>query len=171
MADAFFKKKQYHLRFASGEVESMMNTKDSVWLVGVIDENIVGCIYLKWTIIEDINTSTYTLNGHFSSVSVLDSLAKKGIGKSLVLAAEEHIITIYNLKCNSNKVNPQDPIVISTVTIDCGVINLRKDLFAWYGKQGYNPTGTEIVDDEEVSRISLSDLNVSLVILGKVLKI
>lgn len=164
MADAFFKKEEYHLRFADGEVETMMNTNNSVWIIALLNNQIVGCIYLKWKINANTANSntTSSIHGHFSSVSVLDSMARRGIGRTLVKAAEDHII---NLSNNINISNSSS----SSVTIDCGVINLREDLFKWYAKLGYTRSGEEIKDDDEVNRISLEGMVVTLVILGKTL--
>ena len=167
MADAFFKKEEYHLRFADGEVETMMNTNNSDWIIALLNNQIVGCIYLKWK----INTTATNTNpppgiqGHFSSVSVLDSMAKRGIGRTLVKAAEDHIINL----SNSNSNNDNNNNCRNNVTIDCGVINLREDLFKWYEKQGYQRSGEEIKDDDEVNRITLDGMVVTLVILCKTL--
>ena len=167
MADAFFKKEEYHLRFADGEVKTMMNATNSCWILAILNNEIVGCIYLKWKVVYSNNdknnkNNTDSIHGHFSSVSVLDSMARKGIGRTLVKAAEDHVI---NLGKNNDSSNSNPP----RITIDCGVINLREDLFKWYGNQGYVNTGEEIKDDEEVNRITLPGMMVTLVIIGKTL--
>ena len=57
MADAFFKKKEYHLRFTKSDVETMIGSHNSVFLVAhnpssghSISESITGSLFLHWDV-------------------------------------------------------------------------------------------------------------------------
>ena len=72
------------MRFTSDDVIKLMNTENSCFLVvdnGDMDGDgnmaLIGSIYVNWTI-DSINNKVI---GHFSAVSVADSMTKKGIGK------------------------------------------------------------------------------------------
>lgn len=58
----------------------------------------------------------------------------------------------------------------SKIIGEMGVINLRKDLFPWYEKMGYEVIGEIRPNDAEVSRIILDDLDVCCILMRKVLK-
>ncbi len=55
MADVFFKKPEYHLRFTVDRVLTMMDSKNSVFIVAIRNNSfeIVGCIYLHWELYEN----------------------------------------------------------------------------------------------------------------------
>jgi hypothetical protein len=83
-------------------------------------------------------------------------LNKRGIGKTIIQATEKYLLEV---ALSSTK--------IMKVTIQMGVINLRKDLFSWYEKQGYSVVGEIRPNDEELSRIILDDLDVCCVLMTK----
>ncbi len=52
MADAFFKKPDYHLRFDARTVSHMIANKNAMFIVAICDENsedICGSLYFNWT--------------------------------------------------------------------------------------------------------------------------
>ena len=53
-----------------------------------------------------------------------------------------------------------------TTKMECGVINLRKDLLLWYGKMGYEVI-SEFRGDPEVNRIVKEGMEVWLVIIAR----
>jgi ribosomal protein S18 acetylase RimI-like enzyme len=91
-----------------------LNTKDSVFLKYINEQNeIIGCINLKQ------NENKLYL-GMFSVEPMLQGC---GIGKKLLLAAEEHALHV-----GSN-------------AIFMTVISLRTELINWYKSKGYKETG------------------------------
>jgi hypothetical protein len=58
MADAFFKKDEYHLRFTLESVNTMISAKDSVFIIALDDnmdgsEMVLGSLYLHWELYAD----------------------------------------------------------------------------------------------------------------------
>jgi len=133
IADTFFKKPEYHMRFDFETVQTMINTQDSVFLIAKTNENeIVGSIYLNWDIIE--TDDSIQITGKFSAVSVPPRCEKKGIGKALVKGAESKVLSIANSVTNNSPKKLE-------ISLQMGVINLRKDLFPWYENQGFITIG------------------------------
>lgn len=138
MADAFFKKAEYHLRFTLDRVQSQICEKGSVFIVAECDHVIVGSIFVHVCIDTNVE-SAYTGKdfivvdtiGKFSAVSVPKKWEKRGIGKKLVSAAERHArdCGLEYLEV-SKRDNPEGLYKLS-VDMEMGVINLRKDLFPW----------------------------------------
>ena len=178
------------MRFTSDDVIKLMNTENSCFLVvdnGDMDGDgnmaLIGSIYVNWTI-DSINNKVI---GHFSAVSVADSMTKKGIGKKLVSAAEDHIHQIAKSLSLSSSSSSSSALEKEekrggeaeggeatksrregswTTKMECGVINLRKDLLLWYGKMGYEVI-SEFRGDPEVNRIVKEGMEVWLVIIAR----
>lgn len=163
MADAFFKKPEYHIRFALADVERMMSEENSEFLVASASEGeeapdaIVGSLYLKWFVKTD-----GSITGKFSAVSVPTRYEKQGIGKALVSAAEARVLAV------SSALPPLSHP--RRVEMEMGVINLREDLFPWYMSQGYHVEGEIRPVEPDIKLISLDDLNVCSVLMKKVLQ-
>ena len=184
MADAFFKKPEYHERFDEKTVLQMMSLENSMFLVAKSyfenDHNeVCGSLFFDWkktTMLDEsvqvsvcrrISCFIFTelfmkYIGHFSAVSVPEKYGRRGIGKALVKAAEDQLLSII-----ARDTHNADKHI--TATIEMGVINLRKDLFVWYGSQGYEMVGEIRPNDEEISRIILDDLDVCAVLMRKTL--
>jgi ribosomal protein S18 acetylase RimI-like enzyme len=167
MADSFFKKPDYHLRFTPEDVTRMVNGENATFLLihsvtnGV--RQLAGSAYLSWEFIPNNSEPLkYELHGKFSAVAVASKFEKRGIGKSLIAAMETHLLDTVR-----NQSELKDSVAI--VSMEMGVINLRKDLFPWYEKQGYTVVGEIRPNDAEVSRIILDDLDVCCVLMRKVL--
>jgi GNAT superfamily N-acetyltransferase len=148
MADTFFKKPEFHLRFTQPRVVNMIGEENSVFLVAKRDNTneILGSIYLHWEYHrDDKEDSINKVVGKFSAVSVPPKNEKRGIGKALVKAAENKILAIANSIGDQVKAD-----------LEMGVINQRKDLFPWYENQGFKTY--EEIFDAEVDHIVLDDL-------------
>jgi hypothetical protein len=85
------------------------------------------------------------VTGKFSAVSVPSKNGKQGIGKALVKAAEEKVLSVATALSVNVKAD-----------LEMGVINQRDDLFPWYENQGF--VRYEEVFDGEVDHILLDDL-------------
>lgn len=112
--------------------------------------------------------------GHFSAVSVPEKFGKRGIGKSLVQAAEQQLIIELGHKENelqevSSSFDGIPSRVDVNVSMEMGVINLRTDLFPWYQSQGYQIEGEIRPNDTEITRIILDNMDVCCVLMKKVL--
>eukprot|EP00600_Ochromonadales_sp_CCMP1393_P004994 CAMPEP_0174954842 /NCGR_PEP_ID=MMETSP0004_2-20121128/652_1 /TAXON_ID=420556 /ORGANISM="Ochromonas sp., Strain CCMP1393" /LENGTH=195 /DNA_ID=CAMNT_0016202707 /DNA_START=31 /DNA_END=615 /DNA_ORIENTATION=+ len=164
MADAFFKKPEYYDRFDSQTVLSMMNTGDSQFILAstTIDEKEtnVGSMFFHWS--SNAIANELHITGKFSAVSVPAKYGKRGIGKTLVKAAESRLRDIATQQWNAHK-NSQDSMDVSDhkllVSMEMGVINQRKDLFPWYEGQGYVALH-ELPHDEELARICLDNADI-----------
>eukprot|EP01031_Cornospumella_fuschlensis_P031564 gene31563-38149_t len=157
MADTFFKKPEYHLRFTLDTVISMINTGNSVFILAETDRHssrmVVGSLYLHWEVHDD------EVIGKFSAVSVPSKHGKKGIGKGLVAAAERKIREIASTFSKNH------------ARLQMGVINKRTDLFPWYEAQGFRVLGEIRPNDPEVEMITLDDMKdtICCVLMEKVL--
>ena len=122
MADAFFKTPEAHLRFTQPEVVRMMSTERAEFLLASnTSDEPVGSIFFEW----ERDEATATLTGKFSAVSVPHPFARQGIGAALVRIVEERTLEVAaQHHC-------------SAACSEMSVVNVRPDLFAWYGKQGY----------------------------------
>ena len=56
-----------------------------------------------------------------------------------------------------------------SASMEMGVINLRKDLFMWYGKQGYEK-GEQLPNSDELTRVCLPGFDVCCVMMRKQIK-
>ena len=79
MADIFFKKPEYFLRFTLEDVEAMIQAENSAFLVAQSGEDLVGSLYLHW---EETHAE---ITGKFSAVAVPTKHGKRGTGKGIVL--------------------------------------------------------------------------------------
>ncbi|XP_065667533.1 uncharacterized protein LOC100212726 [Hydra vulgaris] len=153
MADAFFKKPEYHHRFTREDVVSKMSHKDSVFILAsdsTTSENsnneVIGSIYLywitkkDWVVVDNDSVPKVTLVGTFSAVSVPSKYSNRGIGKALVASAENYLRenvfkAIQHQMLNFGNITNNNPQF--NIVMEIEVINLRVDLFPWYEKQGY----------------------------------
>ena len=111
------------IRTDSASLEAMLHHPDAAILV-CTDRNkeMIGCVYLQ-----QMGLSVY-----LGMLTVSPMLQAKGIGKQLLLAAEEFA---NNQGCTS---------------IQMTVISLRHELIAWYERHGYAKTGqTEPFPNDE----------------------
>ena len=152
-ADTFFKKREYWDRFDLATVEGMMASERGVFLLWEEQQEVVGSIYVDWDALNE--GKQQRLVGHISAVSVLPSFGRRGLGKALVRAAEEHLLHVASA-CKA-----------SSVAMEMGVINLRKDLFPFYEQQGYVTAGEMRPNNAELARIVLPELDVCCVRMTK----
>ena len=97
---------------------------------------------------------------------------KKGIGKKLVKAAEEHLLEVaqHQFACaqKDRQASSESSKLISLiVNMEMGVINQRADLFPWYESQGYAVVGNIYPNDAELTRICLEGADIYCVLLRK----
>ncbi len=121
MADSFFKKVEYHQRFTDEDVHTLMSASNAVFLVAsesvsasassddveeaedtALPQEVLGSLYLCWKYDHDHLPITGTdvvsgergvsVVGKFSAVSVPTRFGKRGIGKTLVRAAEAYLL-------------------------------------------------------------------------------
>lgn len=95
MADAFFKKEEYHLRFTSDDVLRLFEEDDSMFVIATLQDDagkdyIVGSLHLH--IDKSQAAASGKITGHFSAVSVPTKYGKRGIGTALVKYAEKLVI-------------------------------------------------------------------------------
>ena len=99
------------------------------------------------------------------SVAVGRSYDKRGIGSALIRAAERLV-----LQTATEAAAATVPAKTCTAEIGMGVLNVRPDLFVWYGKQGFE-RGEEIrPTSAEITRITLPGLDVCCVQMRKELQ-
>ena len=100
------------IRTDAGSIHSLMSAPGSLILV-YKDENLKGCVYL--------HAQKAAL--YLGMLTVAPDQQSRGIGKTLLQAAELHAL---EQRCT---------------TIVMTVIDVRKELIAWYMRHGYKPTG------------------------------
>ena len=88
-------------------------------------------IYKKDKILGCVNLQQHNDRLYLGMFSVLPALQGGGIGKKLLLAAEEYAL---HLKCRA---------------IYMSVISLRTELIDWYKRHGYSDTGKRIPFEED----------------------
>jgi predicted N-acetyltransferase YhbS len=162
MADAFYKKPKYSLRFSSERVAKTFDAKDQYFLVAkrASDQTIVGSIHL-----EVHKDASNTVTGHFSALSVPPKNGKQGIGKQLIQAAEEKVRG-FAKELQTTETRP----VKAKMEMD--VVNVRTDLFPWYEKQFYRQTDflpndcwfDELISEEYHKKVYLIRMMKDLVI-------
>ncbi|XP_012554656.1 uncharacterized protein LOC100212726 [Hydra vulgaris] len=184
MADAFFKKPEYHHRFTRENVISKMSHKDSVFILardGMASENsnneVIGSIYLnwitktEWVVVDNSSIPKVTLIGTFSAVSVPSKYGKRGIGKTLVASAENYLlenvfkVIQHQMSSSVNIINNNNPQF--DVVMEIEVVNLRVDLFPWYEKQGYQIVDKIKPNDVEFTVKILDGMDVFFILMRK----
>lgn len=156
MADAFFKVPAAVLRFTLDDVRDMLASPSSEFLVaefsasplpqepasrlddtgigslsgfssagGAESAGVCGSLYFQWDVSDDASATT----GKFSAVSVPSQFARRGIGQELVRAAEQRTLALARAHGSTR------------CTLEMSVVNVRPDLFSWYGKQGFSTVG------------------------------
>ncbi|XP_012554637.2 uncharacterized protein LOC105843602 [Hydra vulgaris] len=185
MADAFYKKPEYHYRFTRENVISKMSHKDSVFILArdsMTNENsnneVIGSIYLHWitktdwVVVDNSSIPKVTLVGTFSAVSVPSKYSKRGIGKTLIASAENYLLenvfkAIQHQMSSSVNIinnNPQFGVVM-----EIEVVSLRVDLFPWYEKQGYQVFDKVKPNDVEFTVKILDGMDVFIILMRKIL--
>jgi ribosomal protein S18 acetylase RimI-like enzyme len=101
------------VRTDASSLEEMLKNPDAIILKYAEGKKILGCVYLE----KQIDTL------YLGMLSVDPDIQAKGIGKKLLRAAEDHAKKI---GCPS---------------ISMTVISVRKELIAWYERNGYRDTG------------------------------
>lgn len=194
IADAFFKKPEYHLRFDAATVKEMIEDDNSRFVIATqnIDgvETKCGSIFLHWAVEStqsnlQVTCSIYTcmslpapsipslnkqyhpqqVTGKFSAVSVPTKFEKRGIGKTLVKAIETQLQEIAHKELAAITNDTRSPTL--SVNMEMGVINQRKDLFPWYEGQGYKVIGEIKPNDAELLRICLDDFDICCILMRK----
>jgi ribosomal protein S18 acetylase RimI-like enzyme len=94
-------------------LRALIQKPDSVFLKYELNENITGCVYLE--------KQGFKL--YLGMLTVSPAVQARGIGKKLLKAAEEH--------ARQNNCH----------IIEMNVISVRKELMAWYERNGYRNTG------------------------------
>lgn len=140
-ADMFFKKPAYYSRFALEDVQRMIQAPQSVFIVAVRGEEVLGSLFLHW------EAQGEEVLGKFSAVSVPGRHGKQGIGKGLVQAAERRTLQI-----------AREAAAGCRALLQMGVINLRADLFPWYQGQGFAVIGEVRPNDPELELITLDSM-------------
>eukprot|EP01038_Epipyxis_sp_PR26KG_P007046 gene7046-9621_t len=174
MADAFFKKPEYHQRFTQDNVLNMISSENSMFLIAVQssdsessgNRNVYGSIYLHWTVKHDSDNKSIEFIGKFSAVSVPKKYERNGIGKALVFAVENEMIKIAK---DYNKNNSDNSEISIVVKVEMGVVSARLDLIPWYESQGYRAVGDIIEDDPEIIMITKDGMIVNLILMRKVI--
>ena len=105
------------------------------------------------------------VTGKFSAVAVPERFARRGIGQALVKGAESLLLDIAKQQALNQQQSGET--LSLEVAIEMGVINLRKDLFPWYEKQGYSVVEKIWPNDKEIEMIKLDHLDVHLVLMRK----
>jgi ribosomal protein S18 acetylase RimI-like enzyme len=147
MADVYFKKEQFHLRtnceFVHNVIEKYEKKEKLETFIVAHDENDTK------TLLGSVLVSVHESIGHFGMVSVSLNARKRGIGQSLVIAAEQF--------CKKN----------GAQVIEMPVIHSREDLIPWYKKQGY-----EMFDEVpfEAPEIVLDNVVVKMLMFRKALQ-
>ena len=174
VADEFFKLPAYYLRFTSQQVKEMIAAK-GVFLLACAPgqpHTICGSCYLECS--STITNGNIHVTGNFGAVAVARAYEKKGIGAALIRAAESHVLTTATYaKSQAQTLSqaPQEgtelPTYTTTASIEMGVINLRNDLFSWYGRMGFTRGEEMRPNNAELTRICLPHLDVCCVRMFK----
>jgi hypothetical protein len=182
MADAFFKKKEYHNRFTRDDVVAMMTAADSCFIVaecedfdiddekssgggGGDDSNNVPVV------VRDVLNAGPTKGSPtkaFTPVSLLcGSMYLHWTSEKTALVGKFSAVSVpaqfakrglgVALVAAAEEylvrtLLPQQARHCSSARMEMGVINVRHDLFPWYEKQGYVRVG-DMPHDDELQRI------------------
>ena len=167
VADEFFKLPAYYKRFTAADVRELM-AGDGVFLLAHAcnaPRTICGSLHLTRSVAATGPTekpSGVHSSGNFGAVAVGRAYEKRGIGAALVRAAERYVLT-------GARDHAAPASVPRTADIEMGVINLRADLFVWYGKLGFARGEEMRPNNEELTRICLPELDVCCVKMHKAL--
>jgi len=144
LADAYFKKEEFHLRTNVGFVEGVIEKNDEHEKFLVCDDPNEG-----GKLLGSVLVSVHKSIGHFGMVSVTNSARNRGVGGSLIFAAEAF--------CQGH----------GATVLEMPVIHSREDLIPWYKKKGY-----EQFDDVpfEAPEIVLDGVQVRMLMFRKKLE-
>lgn len=167
VADRFFKHPEYYDRFTLEDVHTMQKDQNSRFLVARMGRgrSIAGSIYLTVTpstATSSKGNTTTVVEGNFGAVAVSRKFEKRGIGKNLIEAAA----TFTRTRAAQMQGGAEGGKSVRA-KLTMGVINLREDLFGWYGRQGFT-RGEEVrPNNAELQRICLPELDTCLVLMHK----
>ena len=118
------------------------------------DDDALGSIFFEY------EHDAAKLTGKFSAVSVPPAYARRGIGAALVHAAEQRTLQLATQHA------------CSAACVEMSVVNVRPDLFAWYGKQGYSVVAPILPSPPSFAAlVAPSAGDVHLVLMRKLLKL
>lgn len=86
---------------------------------------------------------------------------KRGIGSTLIKAVEAKIMEV------ATEHHRKHENLQLEVFSEMGVINVREDLFPWYGKQGYEKLYELRPNNAELTRIILDGMDVCCILMRK----
>ncbi|GIQ79763.1 hypothetical protein KIPB_000458 [Kipferlia bialata] len=163
-ADEFFKLPEYHQRFTRQDVQGMMDGEgDYLCACAPGGGQIVGCLYLSRTVTvsgEGERERGVHCKGTFGCVAVGRQFDRRGIGSALIREAERLVLQSATEAGGASV----------TADIGMGVLNVRPDLFTWYGKQGYLRGQDIRPTSDEITRITLPGYDVCCVKMEKKLR-
>jgi len=167
VADEFFKLPQCYNRFTPDDVRKMLGGEGVFLLAHASDapRTICGSMYITRTVAAAgpaEQPTSVSSRGNFGAVAVARAFEKRGIGSALVRAAERYVLA-------GAHEHAAPASVPRSSDIDMGVINLRADLFLWYGKMGFQRCEEIRLNNEELARICLPGLDVCCVRMHKTL--
>jgi hypothetical protein len=125
-----------------------MQAPESSFYLARAGETPVGSVYLQ------IDLDPTRVLGKFSAFSIDPAWEKKGVGRFMSAAIEARVCEVARTKG------------LGAATLEMGVINVRKDLFTFWGKLGFS-IDRDLPADPELSRISLDGLDVHCVLMKK----
>lgn len=102
------------IRITEEKVKEIIQSKNDIIILAVIDNNIIGCVHLE-------NAGSYSYLG---MLSVDVNFQDKGIGKMLINECERYTREVLGLN-----------------EIKMKVISRRTELIEYYNRRGYNATG------------------------------
>lgn len=102
------------IRITEEKVKEIIQGKNDIIILAVIDNNIIGCVHLE-------NAGSYSYLG---MLSVDVNFQDKGIGKILINECERYTREVFGLN-----------------EIKMKVISRRTELIEYYNRRGYNATG------------------------------
>lgn len=102
------------IRITEEKVKEIIQGKNDIIILAVIDNNIIGCVHLE-------NAGSYSYLG---MLSVDVNFQDKGIGKMLINECERYTREVLGLN-----------------EIKMKVISRRTELIEYYNRRGYNATG------------------------------
>ena len=170
IADAFFKKDNYKVRFKTENIAAMMNSKNSIFLCLLEnDGSIVGSLYIQISVIFSNESASTCVKGHISAVAVAPGKQRCGYGTILVREAESYVGKAGRKLCvqddQSNILKHND----ITVVVELNVVNVRSELLTWYSRLGYEII-EEIRPPEFMALVADEWSSVCLVTTRKVLQ-
>lgn len=111
-------------RTSTDEILGLIRAADSVLLLCLRDEALIGCLHIELSNTEPAHTEPAARSAHFGMFVIHPELQGQGLGK-LILAQAENLV--------------QKQWAIQRCVMH--VITHRHELIAFYRRRGYQPTG------------------------------